>query len=749
MTFKRLLRDFKANLIKNLTFILLVTLSVSIIVGFNRAMDSYLQSVYKFRAECNMEDGQFALYEPLSNSKLHKLQNKYQMTIEEYNQVDIDLSPKSSDTSITLRVFSLDQSINLAGITEGNLPTDTYEIAIDPKFAMAHNYAIGDTITLDHLNYLIVGYAISPDYTYTLETTTELLNNPFYFGVSYVTNLGFQEIEDSTPPTTTYIYKDPYHNASLLKTYLMDHSELSYFLSATDNSRITTVITDVNSPKAIALLMGLLLVIMISFMISISVKNTIANESQTIGILYSQGFVKRELLNYYLLLPCLLVIIGILIGYPIGTIISGPLLFIAEVQYSIPSVLLRDTPFILFAGGFLPLFISVVITYMSLSSALNKTPISLLRGQHASNHVSKFEKRCTFKHFSFFKRFRLKDMIRERGSMLSLSLGVLIAMFILLTGFFLKDSTFQYINNLKAQIPYECMYTFKSPSNLNKYSKQGEQIAVNSFKILSKNKLRNVSLYGIMPDSTFFNIPELASLKKGEVLMAPCMNAKFGIEIGDTLTLLDNTDDKNYLIKVVGYADYDLGQFFYTTPANYNNILNQYQTPYTSLLTHTTLDIDPDKVLSLATKSSVVGSANNMLSMLSMITGVMITIGMSVLIIVIYLLMNMILDKSSTNISMVKIFGYTPKEINKLYLNGNIFILIFAFIPAIPAAYWLCKSFFTLVLEDMEGYIGIYIYTKSLAIAFGLMILGYSVSAFLLKRKINKIALTQALKNRE
>ncbi len=750
MNFKRLLRDFKANFIKNLTFILLITLSITVIVGFNRSMDSYLREIYRFREECNMEDGQFSVMTPLTNSKLRQLGNKFQMTIEEYEQVDINLALSSSDPSINLRITSMDKTINLVSPIEGRLPTDTYEIALDPKFAEARNYAIGDIITISHIDYLIVGYAISPDYSYTIEKITDFLPDASSFGLGYVTALGFKELDHSNSTTTLYVYKDPYKHENDLKQYLYDHSDLVNFISASDNSRITTIINDVQSPKAIALLMGLLLIIIITFMISISIKNTIASESQTIGILYSQGFTKGELLRYYLMLPCLLVILGILIGYPIGVVSSEPLLYLAAASsYSTPPVNITDTPFIFFVGGFLPLFISMTITYFSLSAALNQTPISLLRGQHASNHVSKFEKIFTFKHLPFFKRFRLKDMIRERASMLSLFCGVFIAMFILLTGFFLNDSVVKYIGDLSTNFPYEYMYTFYSTSDLDKYSKQGEQIAFSDFKISINDKLRNVGMYGLTLDSTFFDIPELELLQENEVLIAPCMTKKFNIQVGDTITLLDNSDDKSYSIKVVGYTDYDFGQYFFTSIKNYNSILQNHSLPYTSLLTYAPLDVDSDKVASLASHNSIVTSSENILSSISAITGIMIVLGMVILVIVIYLLMNMILEKSSINISMVKIFGYVPKEINKLYLNGNVVILILAFVPALPSAYWLCKTFYTLILEEMNQYIDVYMYKSSLITALGLMLVGYFISTFLLKRNINRIALTEALKNRE
>ena len=53
------------------------------------------------------------------------------------------------------------------------------------------------------------------------------------------------------------------------------------------------------------------------------------------------------------------------------------------------------------------------------------------------------------------------------------------------------------------------------------------------------------------------------------------------------------------------------------------------------------------------------------------------------------------------------------------------------------------------IFAEMDKYFLPYIYPTSLLLAFFLMLTGYFGSSFLLKRKINKIALTEALKNRE
>jgi|GEM_PF-1071846 len=61
MTLKRLYRDFKANLIKNLVFILLIVISVTAIVAFNRSMDSVIDSANRFYDSHHVEDGKFKI----------------------------------------------------------------------------------------------------------------------------------------------------------------------------------------------------------------------------------------------------------------------------------------------------------------------------------------------------------------------------------------------------------------------------------------------------------------------------------------------------------------------------------------------------------------------------------------------------------------------------------------------------------------------------------------------------------------
>lgn len=54
--------------------------------------------------------------------------------------------------------------------------------------------------------------------------------------------------------------------------------------------------------------------------------------------------------------------------------------------------------------------------------------------------------------------------------------------------------------------------------------------------------------------------------------------------------------------------------------------------------------------------------------------------------VVMYLMMKVMIDRSAFGISLVKIFGYRMKEIRKLYLNGNFYVIAVGTAVCIPLA---------------------------------------------------------------
>lgn len=672
-------------------------------------------SANRFYDSHHVEDGQFKILGKLTKKQKLSMEKRYNLLIEEVKYIDFNFNKaeKSKEEKV-LRIFSASREINQLAIVEGKPVTSKDEIVMDPKFAKENNYQIGDSISIRDSHFKIVGYGITPDYVYVLKNTSDFLTSPQTFGVAYLNEEGFERIKTNESKSTLYSYKKMGNSIEPLKKYLRDHTILLDFLEKKENSRIETIFDDSEGPKQMALVIGLLLVVIVAFIISISIQNTIQEESQTIGILYAQGINKREMIKHYMILPVLLVLIGTFIGYGGGVLLSEPIIILQRTEYTVPDVIVKDSFYLIFIGIILPITLAVAITYFYLSKTLDKTPLSLLRGEYSNKKVSKLERICTFNSLHFFPRFRLKGMIRERRSMLALLIGVLLAVTVLMASAYIRDSCIVFVEELIDKVPFNYIYTFNDPGDLHKYSKQGELTTIKPIKVIINQEKKNFTIQGIKPDSKFFKSEFLKDLKENEVLISSSILTKFNLELGDRLLLFDDIENKYYEVVIKDTSEYDYGQYLYTNIYIFNKIFNIRKDSYNALMTYEPLDIAEEKINSVTVKNDMIKGIGNLLGMINVMSGIMLVAAVCILITIIYLLMNMVINKSKTNISMVKIFGYSQNEISQMYMRGTYLFLLLAFFGGRPLGYIITKNLYDGILADMQQYVMVRIKNLSL-----------------------------------
>ena len=128
---------------------------------------------------------------------------------------------------------------------------------------------------------------------------------------------------------------------------------------------------------------------------------------------------------------------------------------------------------------------------------------------------------------------------------------------------------------------------------------------------------------------------------------------------------------------------------------------------------------------------------------------VLIAAGVIIFCVVMYLMLGVMIDRSAMGISLIKIFGYRPGEIRRLYLNGNTAVIAVGGLVTIPLAKLLMDmiypSFIPNVACSMQLEFPWWLY---LAIYCG-MLLVYIVINRMLIVKINRISPAEILKNRE
>jgi len=114
--------------------------------------------------------------------------------------------------------------------------------------------------------------------------------------------------------------------------------------------------------------------------------------------------------------------------------------------------------------------------------------------------------------------------------------------------------------------------------------------------------------------------------------------------------------------------------------------------------------------------------------------------------IVLYLIINMIVAETATNISVMKVLGFSQKEISNRVLNVNHILVCIGYLIGIPAAYMFVKVGYSDTIENYGMLLSPVLTARTLVIGFVLTWVVYEISLLLQKKKISRIDMVEALK---
>jgi len=117
--------------------------------------------------------------------------------------------------------------------------------------------------------------------------------------------------------------------------------------------------------------------------------------------------------------------------------------------------------------------------------------------------------------------------------------------------------------------------------------------------------------------------------------------------------------------------------------------------------------------------------------------------------VVMYLMMKVMIDRSAFHISMVKVFGYRMKEIKKLYLNGNFYIVAIGAAVCIPLAKICMDAMYPWMVSNVACAMDLQFSGEIYALIYGGIIVLYFAINQVLVGKLKKVNLAEVLKNRE
>ena len=523
-------------------------------------------------------------------------------------------------------------------------------------------------------------------------------------------------------------------------------SNLMLFMNHNDNPRIDSAADDVQINYSASIIFGILLVMLFAYVISVFIVHMIDQESSVIGALYSMGVKRRTLTLSYVAVPVIVTFVSGVIGTLIAVLTPAgiPAQMADSLGYfSMPEMDVEVTPFILIYGLVVPPVTALIVNVLVVRNRLKKTPLALLRNEQKVVRG----KDIKIKGLKFISMFRLRQIMREMRAGITVILGLLMSLLVAL----MAVNTSVYCSKVKdyyiSQTKYEYMYNYKYPTE--EVPESGYEAVAEGFKKEIYGYTFDVTLMGITEDNPFFDTGKLPD-NDTDLVVSSAVASKYALKVGDVFTLTDDKGERLYAFRVCKIFDYSASLMVFMDIDRCRDMFGEDDDYFNVVFSDHKLDIENGRLYSVVSKEEIARSSGIYVEMMGPMVTTMTVASSVIFLVVMYLMVKMMIDRSSFNISLVKIFGFRNKEVRKMYLDGNFYIVAIGALISIP----LCKMIMDYIYPRyLVANVGVGIsptYPPYLYLAIFLVIIVlYLAINLVLTGRIRKIVPAEVLKNRE
>ena len=750
---KRLLRELRTEFGKYAVIFLFMVMTIGLESGDLVASDSMIATCNQRYEKYHVENGHFHLKQKMKDEAVNKIE-KEDVTV--YPDFYVERSYKGKDKKEkTLRIYESRDEINQLCIMDGSLPEKDNEIVIDRMFADNNKTKTGDILSIDGKDYTVSGLVSFSDYTTMFQNNSDMMFDSVNFGVAMGTKSEFESLSDRNLTYNyawTYNAGDPADDmeekkwsddlletvvdaagegggatalGSMLGVLNMDNGIDDYVPRYT-NQAMNFAGDDLGSDRGSMLAFLYILIAVLAFIFGVTISHT-----------------RGELFRHYISMPIIVTLLAALVGNILGyTYMKGVIADLYYSSYSLPKyeTLWNQQAFVL--TTLVPILLMLLVTGVTLIRKLKLSPLQFIRRDLTK---SKRKKAVKLPHFKFFNRFRLRIIMQNISSYLTLIFGVFVASTILLFGMMFVPLLNNVSNISREHMAAKYQYMLKGDARTS--NRDAEKFAVCTMNTyVDGYNQEAATVYGIFDNSRYIKdkLPE-----KGAVISSG-MAEKYKLKEGDDFLLKEQYEDKLIKLQVRGILDSPTTIGVYMSHSYYEDVFDVDKDYYSAYFSNSKItDISDNKIINCITEKDMTKMAEQLkVSMGDMFT-IVEAFAVVMFILVVYLLTKIILERNSTSISMVKILGYEDREIGQLYLVATSWVVLLAVLISFVLVTELIRQIFVAFMKGYSGWIPFGISKETYVQCFILAIVSYLVVAAMQMHRIKKVPMDEALKNVE
>ena len=783
---KRLPRELIGDIGKYLVIFLFMTATIGFVSGFLVADDSMLAAYDESFEKYNIEDGNFTLSQKASDVQLQHLtdagvQIYENFFVEEPRRKLGDVAQAETDDATEslgkLRIYGPRNEIDLVCLMKGDLPEAKDEIAIDRMYADNNQLSIGDEIRLGNRTLSICGLVAFSDYSCLFEDNSDMMFDAVKFGVGLMTQEGFDAFGTAhLKYRYSFTYDEKPADEQAEKKRSDDFVDvlakrmgmtLTDYIPRYGNQAINFTGDDMGGDRSMVLVLLYILIAIMAFVFAVTTNNTIAKEACVIGTLRASGYTRRELLSHYLALPVIVTLIAAVIGNILGyTFFKNICAGMYYGSYSLPTYVTRWNANAFLLTTVVPILLMLLVNVWLIAKRLRLSPLKFLRRDLSGKRA---RRAVRLPNFRFFNRFRLRIILQNRSSYLTLFIGITFANVLLLFGMMMLPllnhyqddvlehmlGTYQYILSPPDEIDEEeedtlmgVLQKLMTPS-LETENPTAEKFCVTTLKsVISGKNSEDIMVYGIAEDSAYLDLP------KHDSADAACISdgfaQKYGIHVGDTITVKEPYEDTSYTFTVGSFYHYPASLAVFLPIGTWRSVFGEPDTYFNGYFSETKItDLDEDYIGATITKDDLTKISRQLKVSMGSMFYLINVFSIVLFALLIYLLTKLIIEKNATSISMVKILGYETREIMSLYLTATTWVVILSILLSFWIATVLIDQIYVLMMAEFSGWLTLYIAPDIYPKMFLMGMVAYLFVALLQLRKIRRIPMDEALKNVE
>jgi putative ABC transport system permease protein len=732
----------KENTGKYLGMLYMLILSVFLFVSLNLTAQNLRYNKDEYVTKNVQEDLEFYTLNKIND--ISKIEDKFDLKMDE------TLVKEYEDNGKTLRLFTPNEKVNITAVLEDSMPR-VGEIALDPQFAKANKLSIGDNYNIGDSSYKISGFIGIPNYAYVLEKEGDIINNPKKFGIGIMNE---KDLKNGT-----YLYsvkynenKDVYNSSKHLKTYLNKNGvNIIDWIYAKNNLKISVLDIEVMAISTYSIVLPTVILLITVVLISIVLGRMIKNDMAGIGTLYALGYRKKEIMRHYLNYPIILSLTGGIVGGIFGLIVQKYIFDLFLKFFPIPVEKLSYSPIYFILGIVLCVLFTVIGSYISINKILKASPVSLMKNEFKTKKVNIIERKINLKRFKFKTKFAIREQLRSIPRLAFLVMGVSIATIFLMYGFIAKCSMDYAINQDGNDVfSYNYEYILKQPTT-NKPPKGSEEISGTRFAIDSTLNDK-FELLGVSKNSNMVRLKDKdnnkISINDDKFIITSKMAKKYKLNVGDKLSFINIIDDKEYYIKITDIAKSNAGDYVFTSIDNFNKMMGLKKGEHSAIISKSPIKIDKDLLYMTNIPSNMKDMLADYMDLMEAFIYGIAVVAFIIGIIIVYIIASISIDENKSHIALMKVFGYKKKEINSMMLNGSRIYVVIGYIIGVPIGYFIISLIFK-IFEELDIGLEAKINLPYILIGFVIIALTFEISKSICSRKIEKIALSEALKTQK